>query len=258
MKLECYVLSSGDIDIRPASNRRDWMDATPDRYAYRCLPLSIANAHGWVICCGGGFSVEWNGGNEPRDVSVSLAGDGEVKVEGHFGSGIVTISIPAMFRTEADYNLYVSGPPNSFKDGIHPLSAIVETDWMPYSFTMNWKITRPNHSIAFEKGEPFCFLFPVKRGLVEQVEPVLRDLDEDAESKRQFKYAGRLRKFLADVKQIRKDVTPDPKAERALRFQRWYMQGTLPDGSGVFEDHQKSLEIKPFADLRNRATRARP
>lgn len=59
MKLECYVLSAGDIDIRPASNRREWMDATPDRYAYRCLPLSIANAHGWVICCGG-VSV-WNG-----------------------------------------------------------------------------------------------------------------------------------------------------------------------------------------------------
>lgn len=82
---------------------------------------------------------------------------------------------------------------------------------MPYSFTMNWKITRPNHPIGFEKGEPFCFLFPVKRGLVEQVEPALRDLDEDAESKRQFKYAGRLRKFLSDVKQIKKDATPDPK-----------------------------------------------
>ncbi len=138
------------------------------------------------------------------------------------------------------------------------MSAVVETDWMPYSFTMNWKITRPNHPIGFEKGEPFCFLFPVKRGLVEQVEPALRDLDEDAESKRQFKYAGRLRKFLSDVKQIKKDATPDPKAERALRFQRWYMQGTLPDGTGAFEGHQKSLEIKPFTDLRNRETRAQP
>lgn len=252
MKLECYVINDGDIDIRPASNRRDWMDATTERYAYRCLPLSIANAHGWVICCGGSFEVEWNGGNRPQDIRVSLKGDGEVKAEGHFGYGIVTISNLAMFRTEPEYNLWVSGPPNSFKDGIQPLSAVVETDWMPYSFTMNWKITRPNHPIRFEKGEPYCFFFPVARGLVEQMEPALRDLREDPESKRLFEYAGNLRNFLADVKNMKKDATLDPKSDKALRFQRWYMQGTMPDGSSAFEKHQKSLEIKPFADLRNR------
>lgn len=252
MKLECYVINDGDIDIRPASNRRDWMDATHERFAYRCLPLSIANAHGWVICCAGSFRVEWNGGNDSRDVRVTPESDGDAKADGHFGYGIVTISPQVMFRTEPNYNLWVSGPPNSFKDGIQPLSAVVETDWMPYSFTMNWKITRPNHSIRFEKGEPYCFLFPVKRGVAEQVDPVLRDLREDPESKRQFEYAGNMRNFLADVKQMKRNPTLDRKVERALRFQRWYMQGTMPDGTRPFEAHQKSLEIKPFVDLRNR------
>jgi hypothetical protein len=255
MKLDCFVINDVELDIQPASSRRDWMDATHQRYAYRCLPLSIANAYGWVIRCGGGFEVEWNGGNAAEDVQVFPVGDGPVKAEGHFGYGIVTISPQAMFRTEPGQNLWVSGPPNSFKDGIQPLSAVVETDWMPYSFTMNWKVTRPNQRLRFEKGEPYCFLFPVQRELLEDMEPALRHLSEDPESKYQFDYAGRKRGFLAEVKRMAsqdgKDVEIDDEA--ALRFQRWYMRGEMPDGSGVFEGHQKSLQLRPFEDKRSRS-----
>ena len=36
----------------------------------------------------------------------------------------------------------VTGPFNQPKDAIQPLTAIVETDWAPFTFTMNWKFTR--------------------------------------------------------------------------------------------------------------------
>jgi hypothetical protein len=32
--------------VRPARAKRKWMDDFVDRHAYRCLPLSIANAFG--------------------------------------------------------------------------------------------------------------------------------------------------------------------------------------------------------------------
>ncbi|WP_042832409.1 DUF6065 family protein, partial [Xanthomonas citri] len=47
MKLIAHVLDGHTLDIRPAPHERAWMDATEQRYAYRCLPLAIANAHGW-------------------------------------------------------------------------------------------------------------------------------------------------------------------------------------------------------------------
>jgi hypothetical protein len=31
---------------------------------------------------------------------------------------------------------------------ISPLDGIVETDWLEATFTMNWKLTRPNHTVA--------------------------------------------------------------------------------------------------------------
>jgi hypothetical protein len=39
------------------------MDDTNQRFAYRCIPLSIANASGWEIVLPFSFSAVWNGGS---------------------------------------------------------------------------------------------------------------------------------------------------------------------------------------------------
>ena len=50
MELICYLPDAGHpVEIRPARTRRRWMDDTPGAFAYRCFPLSMANAHGWEI-----------------------------------------------------------------------------------------------------------------------------------------------------------------------------------------------------------------
>ena len=155
MRLECYLIDEAEIDIRPAERRRDWMDQTFQKAAYQCLPLTIANTHGWVVCCAEPVEAEWDGGKSPEDVEVITTGD-QPFAEGHFGSGVLTLHHKAIFKTEPGYNLYITGPSNEFKDGIQAMSAVVETDWMPFTFTMNWKFTRPNQRVRFEKGEPYC------------------------------------------------------------------------------------------------------
>ena len=49
MDLTCYLHPGWSPRIRPAEPTRDWMTNTPKSFAYRCLPLNIANAHGWEI-----------------------------------------------------------------------------------------------------------------------------------------------------------------------------------------------------------------
>lgn len=252
MKLDCYVLDGAEVDIRPGVSRRGWMEQTPNRFAYRCLPLTIANEHGWVICCSGTFDVEWNGGSTDKDVQVVPLGDGPVDAEGHFGSGVLTIYPRALFRTEIGYNLWITGPPNEFKDGIQALSAVVEADWIPYHFTMNWKLTRPGHRVRFEKGEPYCFLFPILRGVPEGMDPVLRNLSADPELDNQVDYADSMRVFRTKVKMLRQQQGKSTEIvnEQILKFQKWYMQGHTPDGSASFEAHQKTIRLKPFEDRR--------
>ena len=166
MKLTAYVLDGHNVDIRPAPVDRAWMDNTGQRYAYRCLPLSIANTHGWEILCASGFSAIWNGGGGLDAIAVTPDPGCAPPAISHFGSGVLTFHVPCLFRTEPGVNLWVGGPINRFKDAIQPLTGVVETDWSPFTFTMNWKVTRPGQAIIFERDEPMCNVFQIGRAHV--------------------------------------------------------------------------------------------
>jgi len=66
MKFHAYQIGEQPIDIEPAPFEREWMNATHDRFAYRCLPLNIANAHGWEVLSPAGFSAIWRAGDRRR------------------------------------------------------------------------------------------------------------------------------------------------------------------------------------------------
>ena len=70
MELTCYLHEGWRPKIRPAEPTRPWMDQTPESFAYRCLPLNIANAHGWEILAPAAFDAYWNGGAAISDVIV--------------------------------------------------------------------------------------------------------------------------------------------------------------------------------------------
>ena len=240
MKFECYLIDDATLDIQPGHRRREWMSATHEAFAYRCLPLSMANEHGWEIRCPASFEAQWNGGDNSDDVQITSDCNMSSLLEAHFGYGILTFRINGVFRTPPGYNLWVMGPPNSFKDGIQALSAMIETDWMPYTFTMNWKFTRPQVPVRFEQGEPFCFLFPVKRGALETFRPEIKSIDRDPVLKKRHRVALLKRNMVRGVQEFKGYL------DRSLLFQQWYMNGQMPDGTGKFDDHQKKLSLRPF------------
>ena len=123
-----------------APPRRRWMDESAGRFAYRCLPLVMANQAGWLLRNPITFSASWNGGPSGGDIQI-LAAHGqrgfrrdqgpESVVESHFGEGVLTFQLPYLFQTSPGYNLWVKGPSNLLKDGIQALEGLVETDWSP-------------------------------------------------------------------------------------------------------------------------------
>jgi hypothetical protein len=216
------------------------MDQTDQRYAYRCLPLSIANAHGWEILCGSGLTASWDGGRTLDSIKLMPDGGGEGMALSHFGHGILTFNVPCVFQTEPGYDLMAMGPINRPKDGIAALSAVIETDWSPYSFTMNWLFTRPQ-SVRFEKGEPFCHIMPVRRGEIEAFEPALNIMSASVELSRQHEIWVRSRReFLGELQQ------PDSTA-RAEKWQKRYHQGIDAEGAPApIADHRTRIKLRPF------------
>ena len=84
----------------PADSQRAWMDATRQRFAYRCLPLLMANQAGWFVLSGHDVRVTWSGGPELNAVTIEmLGGPPPGPALSHFGHGILTWTLPWLFRT---------------------------------------------------------------------------------------------------------------------------------------------------------------
>jgi hypothetical protein len=242
MKLVAYVIDGHLFEIRPAPLERDWMEKTDQRFAYRCLPLNIANAFGWEILCPETFSAVWDGGNGLESVQVSASSVDTAPAVSHFGYGTLTFHVLCLFRTDPGVELMAQGPINRPKDAIAPLTGVIETDWAPYTFTMNWKFTRRGMPITFEKGEPFCHVFPVRCGELEKVKPKIQPLSKAPKLKQQYEtWTSSRSKFIVDLDQ------PGSEAQ-AERWQKLYYRGLDPGGEPAkISNHRTRLRLRPFA-----------
>jgi len=247
MKLTCYSLKPDPPILRPAPTTRAWMDRIPDNHAYRCLPLNIANTHGWEVLSPCAFTATWSGGVHARDIKLT-AQDGYAQlaqfVVSHFAFGIVTFHLGYLFQTEPGWDLFASGSLNNIKDGIAPLTGVIETDWLPYPFTMNWQMTRPG-TVRFEKDEPVCMLFPVPHAALETVEPEIFDLGDNQELMAQtMAWKERRDDFM------KRFNAKDPMTLKEA-WQRFYFIGKMPDGSSP-PQHLHKLRLDAPLDKRKK------
>lgn len=243
--LIAYRLPTGHYKMRivPASSRRAWMDATTDKFANRCLPLKIANQAGWSILNDRAFRVTWDGGTERTSGRVEPLDEADempLAASSHFGHGILTFHIPFLFRTPPGYNMLARGPANLPKDGISPLEGIIETDWSIASFTMNWRMTRTDHPVLFEEGEPICMVLPQWRGELEEFVPEVRELNDDLELAYDYwKWSESRWRFMTEDEKRR--VSEGKK----IASPQHYVRGTSPTGIGS-EEHQTKLRLGRF------------
>jgi hypothetical protein len=229
-------------EIVPAPADRDWMDTGTKGWANRCLPLRIANQAGWCILNDTDFDAIWDGQNglESLKIVPQRKSREPIFANSMFGYGILTISIPFLFRMPPLHNLMVRGPANFFKDGAAPLEGLVEADWTPYTFTMNWKITRARLPIRFTSGEPICMLTPVPRGELNQFRGEIRNLQSEPELLAGYTTWHQQR------------VAREKERMESASSQRQGVQGHYIRGQGYLGEagsgHQTKLSLKPFTE----------
>jgi hypothetical protein len=222
--------------------QRDWMNATPHRYAYRCLPLTIANQTGWWIRNPVGFTAIWRGSNAPGSVEFRFDVSSEIWrswINSQFGEGIITWNTPFLFRTKPEGSrLLVCGPPNYFKLNAQPLTALIESDWISMSFTMNWKIMTPNQPVRFDQGEPLFQAIPLVSNICADLETAdvsYQKLTDNPELHRAYLEWDRGRRRFHDQKAAG-EVKPTD-------WQKDYFQGR--DAVGREFDTYHMTKVKP-------------
>ena len=250
-KLLCYALTENPPKLVPARTDRTWMDDYATRHPYRCLPLNIANAHGWFVLNPIPIEVEWDGGDDVTALRVKGLkpfADGrplDYFCRSNFGHGIVTFHTDYLFRTEPGWDILATGPFNMPKDGCAPLTGIIESDWLPYPFTMNWKLTRPGR-VRFEEDEPYCLVYPMPKQSLDETQPEILRLSDDSELMREQQAFRDARDSLRE-----RQRAGDP-AALSETWQKFYFTGRHPDGRQV-TGHALKLRLKDPIDLRQPA-----
>ena len=239
LQITAYEVVEEPMPLRTAQRSRDWMDALPERFAYRCLPLAIANQVGWELLNPSAFTARWNG--KPGLDAISFKFDGEPNplIGSHFGHGVLTFSFGYLFRTTKSHNIWVKGPANQPKDGIAALEGIIETDWAPFTFTMNWQFTRKRLKVRFEEGEPIATIVPYPRHYPRKFDAVTKNLNTNPKLYQQYvDWRNDRNAFNAALKESGSEA-------QKQGWQRTYMKGQDQSGT-VFAGHETKIQMKEF------------
>lgn len=235
MKITAYKVVRDVMELRPASPNRGWMDDSINKNAYRCLPLTMANSYGWELLSRSEITAEWNGGQRPDDVKITRA-SGACFPSSHFGEGVLTWHTGYLFRTEFPYGLYVTGSPNEPFHNIVCLSGIVETHWLPFPFTMNWRFTAPG-SITIKEGDVIAHVFPVKLDVFDDMESAeIIPIEDNPELYGEYKEWSESR------------LQFNKKTRASDEWQKNYFKGVNLKGEKI-EDHRTKPNVPNFKNF---------
>jgi hypothetical protein len=125
--------------------------------------------------------------------------------------------------------MFVRGVPNSIQDGIEPLDGIVETDWLPFTFTFNYKFTKPG-TISFKKGDPLFSFFPIERGFVENFYIETQEIASDLELNADYEAYNKSRQAYLN--------------NNTGKYQKYYANGKGPEKEYKIVNHQKRTNVQ--------------
>jgi hypothetical protein len=220
--------------IEQADYKREWMDSYPHSFAYRCLPLKIANEAGWLVRSPINFTAEYLDDTNPLgSVKVTIPDNEDLiyrsYITSHFGRGVITFSLPYIFRTEYPHCIWARGYPNYYKDNVNFLEGIIETYWLNSTFTYNIRLVEKNKVVSFVKGDPILFLTVVDLATIDHSTITYRSIEENPQLKDDY---NTWRTSRSNFNQSQRD----PKD-----WQKDYFKGINSNGS-VQENHYTTIK----------------
>ena len=127
---------------------------------------------------------------------------------------------------------------NYFKANAHPLTALIESDWISMSFTMNYKIMTPHQPVRFDLGEPLFQAIPLVSNVCADLETAsvsFQKLTDDPDLNRAYHEWDVARRQFHEQKS-KGEVKPDD-------WQRDYFQGRDAIGREAATSHM--IKVRP-------------
>ena len=142
------------------SVKRDWMDATPEKHAYRCFPVTQANMIGWSLSCTEDIEFIWNGITDTSSENIDILNGKDFLYTGR-GQATVSFMSGLIFKTEQDVSLLIVNPVNYFSPDFETMSSLITTSWYDKDLPIAIKAKVANKKIIIKAGQPIATIIPI-------------------------------------------------------------------------------------------------
>ena len=147
------------FEIHPMSIKRDWMDVTSEKHAYRCFPVTQANVIGWSLSCKEDIMFTWDGINDQTDQHVYI-----LSPQGSYagrGQSTVSLNTSLIFRTDPDVSILTINPVNYFSEDFETLSNLISTSFYDNPLPLAIKAKKANVETVIKAGTPIATIIPI-------------------------------------------------------------------------------------------------
>jgi hypothetical protein len=159
--IEIFVeKTNGSIfEISQMSIKRNWMDDTSDKHAYRCFPVTQANVVGWSLSCKEDIVFTWDGINDQTPDHIKITSP----IGAYAGRGQSSISLNTglIFRTAEDISLWTINPVNYFNNDFETMSNFISTSFFDYPLPLAIKAKNSNAETRIIAGTPIATIIPI-------------------------------------------------------------------------------------------------
>lgn len=185
INFEVYKDKGPVANIEPLSAKRDWMEATFDKHAYRCLPVTLTNQLGWAISFPEDITFMWDGQISTSGEHVKVLA-GEKYIQTGRGQATVSFETGLVFRTPENYSLLTYNVPNMFMEGVAPYTTIISSSFFEGPLPVAWKVTKPFVPITIKAGQPVAAVFPISLTEIQGSVLTVKDIKDLIRVKREI------------------------------------------------------------------------
>lgn len=147
------------FEISQMSVKRDWMDETSERHAYRCFPITQANVVGWSLACTKDIVFVWDGINDQTADHIKITSPGGA----YAGRGQSSISLNTglIFRTTNEVSIWTINPVNYFNDDFETMSNMISTSFYDNPLPLAIRAKKSNIETRIIAGTPIATIIPI-------------------------------------------------------------------------------------------------
>jgi hypothetical protein len=147
------------FNIEPMSIKRDWMDETSEKHAYRCFPVTQANVIGYSLSCTKDIEFIWDGVNDQTSDRVQIFGP-EGSYSGR-GQSSISLDTGLIFRTDQEVSILAINPVNYFSEEFETMSSVISTSFYNNPFPLALKAKVANKRVSIKAGTPVVTIIPI-------------------------------------------------------------------------------------------------